>query len=417
MNDPAGQGTESPWQRLLLQAAPAAPYELPGLISDCARALGASNSIVYVADLQQEVLVPVAQMTGTPDDTTRTVLNVDSTLAGRAFQSLEMQVQNTDETATRVWLPLSANADRIGVLEVTFADELDPTRDDHAWNISEMRMLAVVAGVLVAAKSVYGDTFVRLRRRVDIGLASEVQWSLLPPLNYVGTHVTVAAALEPAYQVAGDTIDYSIDEGKASIGIFDLMGHGLVSAQCAVLVVAAYRNSRRSALGLPAIVQHIEDALATVGGSNVFSTAVIAELDTASGVFTWINAGHPEPLLLRGGKLIKSLQMERTPPLGLGYVSADYPVSVGLEALEPGDQILFYTDGVVEARSPDGEFFGTDRLVELVIRHLAGGLAAPETMRRVVRELVQHHQGPLRDDATILLLEWRPSKIEVGQPS
>ena len=80
---------------------------------------------------------------------------------------------------------------------------------------------------------------------------------------------------------------------------------------------------------------------------------------------------------------------------------------VGIEQLEPGDQILLYTDGVVDARSPSGEFFGIDRLADLVIRHLAGGLPAPETMRRVVRELFEHQQGPLIDDASLLLLEWR----------
>ena len=72
---------------------------------------------------------------------------------------------------------------------------------------------------------------------------------------------------------------------------------------------------------------------------------------------------------------------------------------VGSEQLEPGDCILLYTDGVVEARSPSEEFFGIDRL--------AGGLPAPETMRRVVRELFEHQQGPLIEDASLLLLEWR----------
>ena len=76
--------------------------------------------------------------------------------------------------------------------------------------------------------------------------------------------------------------------------------------------------------------------------------------------------------------------------------------------------MLLYTDGVVEARSPGGEFFGVERLHELVGRHLAGGLASPETMRRVVRELMDHHQGQLTDDATLLLLEWRNVRTDEG---
>jgi serine phosphatase RsbU (regulator of sigma subunit) len=133
----------------------------------------------------------------------------------------------------------------------------------------------------------------------------------------------------------------------------------------------------------------------------------MADLDTSSGLLHWVNAGHPFPLLLRGGKVVKALETDPRPPLGLGHLVSDLPVEVGQEQLEPGDMVLLYTDGVVEARSPEGEFFGVERLGELVRTQLAGGLAAPETMRRVVRELLTHHSGQLTDDATLLMLEWR----------
>ena len=133
----------------------------------------------------------------------------------------------------------------------------------------------------------------------------------------------------------------------------------------------------------------------------------MADLDTDTGLLRWVNAGHPFPLLLRDGKLIKVLETEPRPPLGLGHLLDDEGAQIGHEQLEPGDMILLYTDGVVEARSPDGEFFGVERLAELVRIQLAGGLDAPETMRRVVRELLAHHADQLTDDATLLMLEWR----------
>ena len=83
-----------------------------------------------------------------------------------------------------------------------------------------------------------------------------------------------------------------------------------------------------------------------------------------------------------------------------------------LSGLQPGDQVLLYTDGVTEARSPDGDFFGVQRLVDLIIRHNSSGLPAPETMRRVVRSLLEHQQGQLNDDATLMLVQYRSGTQE-----
>ena len=81
--------------------------------------------------------------------------------------------------------------------------------------------------------------------------------------------------------------------------------------------------------------------------------------------------------------------------------------SIGSEQLEPGDRVLLHTDGVTEARAPDGTFFGDQRLTDLIIRNLAAGLPAPETMRRVVRALLEHQQGNLSDDASLVLVQWQ----------
>jgi serine phosphatase RsbU (regulator of sigma subunit) len=75
--------------------------------------------------------------------------------------------------------------------------------------------------------------------------------------------------------------------------------------------------------------------------------------------------------------------------------------------------VLLYTDGVTEARSPEGEFFGEQRLADLLTRNLAAGLPVPETMRRAVRALLEHQQGQLTDDATLLLVEWRGDRLSM----
>lgn len=391
-------------------AETAAPHDLADLFAECAGRLGAHRCTVFVSDLQQHVLqrLPSRQ----PDeDQEPEELAIDGTLAGRAYQLVATQTQEAGGGATRVWLPVAVGSYRLGVMAVTV-----DVADDAL--TASMARLAGTVGVLLQAKSVYGDTVVRLRRTRHLGIAAELHYSVLPPLCFAGADVTVSAALEPCYEVAGDVIDYSVDPGHTQVALFDGMGHGLHSAQCAVFTVAAYRSARRAGLGLVENLREVDEALVTGLGGELFSTSIMADLDTVTGRLRWVNAGHPFPLLLRGGKAVKLLETEPRPPLGLGHLASDDPVVVGEEQLEPGDMVLLFTDGVVEARSPDGEFFGVERLSDLVCTQLAGGLAAPETMRRVVRELLSHHAGQLTDDATLLMLEWRrpePDERQQGE--
>ena len=172
---------------------------------------------------------------------------------------------------------------------------------------ARLEQFAAVAAELIMTKTMYGDTLVRLRRRSAMGLAAEMQWSLLPPLTFASTEITIAAGLEPAYEVAGDSIDYAVDGDVARMAIFDGMGHGLQSAQMTALAVGAYRNARRSGLPLAATVDFVEDAVATIYSGDAFITAQMAELDVPTGSLTWLNAGHPDPLLIRGGRLVHEL--------------------------------------------------------------------------------------------------------------
>ncbi len=403
---------------LLTRAHLLAAHQLPEAISEYARQLQVSNATVYLADLQQDVLVPFIGPDGPDLDESLLPLAVDATLAGRAYQLVQVLSQDVTGGRLRVWLPLLDGSERLGVVTVVVDD---PRATDRPELMARLRRLAALAAELVMTKTLYGDTIVRLRRTAAMGLAAEMQWSLLPPLTFACDRVTIAGALEPAYQVAGDTVDYAVDARCARVAVFDGMGHGLQSAQLAALTVAAYRNARRSERSLTDTVRTIDEALLAGFGGEAFTTAVLAELDTDTGRLQWISAGHPEPLLLRAGKLVKTLHADPAPPLGLGH-SADptgpaEPPAIGSEQLQPGDRVLFYTDGVTEARSPDGDFFGPDRLVDLVSRNLASGLPTPETMRRVVRALLTHQQGQLSDDATLLLLEWRSGNEHALLPS
>jgi serine phosphatase RsbU (regulator of sigma subunit) len=105
---------------------------------------------------------------------------------------------------------------------------------------------------------------------------------------------------------------------------------------------------------------------------------------------------------MRHGKVVKELDEGRRTLFGIEHSS----VTVAEEWLEPGDRIVFYTDGITEARTADGAFFGLRRLVDHLERAATAELPAPETLRRISHDVLAYQGGALRDDATLLIAEW-----------
>ncbi|MEO5608493.1 MAG: PP2C family protein-serine/threonine phosphatase [Ornithinibacter sp.] len=403
---------------LLAASRHAAAHRVPEIVATHAAALGAHSAVIYLVDLDQIILAPWGG--GGAGGDGPAPLPVDSTLAGRAYQHEEVVVQapHGQESRTTVFAPLCQGADRLGVLALTMEPDAGPPgegvgADDSGAPPSWIEPLAALVADLVVAKALCSDTLVNVRRSATLDLAAEIQWGLLPPLTFGSAAVTIAASLEPAYEVAGDSVDYAVEEHLARFAVFDGMGHGLRSAQLAALTVAAYRNNRRSGCTLVETACSIDASVELGFAGESFATGILAELCVDTGRLEWVNAGHPEPLLLRHGRHVKTLSCESGLPFGLGLQGGrDYPL--GHDQLEPGDRVLLFTDGVVEARAPSGDQFGVERLVDLLSRTMADNLTAAESMRRVSRALLEHQQARLADDATMLLMEWSPQRAGAG---
>lgn len=387
-----------PLLRLVPGARFATPDDVPGIVEEAALKIGAAGAVIYLVDHEQQVLVPV------PGPSKGEPTPVDTTVAGRAFRTTSLQ-ESSSGAVRRIWMPLLDGLERLGALELRFPADADVP--DHETLI---QFEALVAD-LVVTKDQYGDLFERTRRMRPMSLATELTRQAMPPLTFGTPEVVITAALTPAYDVGGDTFDYSVDDRTARLAVFDAMGHGLQAGLMSTVAVAAYRHARRLDLDLEATASEIDLALGTQFGPERFVTAVLVELDLLSGRLRWALHGHPEPLLLRHDRVVKRLGGNTRPPLGLGVVS-----DVAEEPLEPGDQVLLFTDGVIEARSADGEFFGVERLADLVGRHSAGGNPPPETMRRLVRAILAHQVGELQDDATTVMLGWRTGGAEATRP-
>jgi serine phosphatase RsbU (regulator of sigma subunit) len=166
--------------------------------------------------------------------------------------------------------------------------------------------------------------------------------------------------------------------------------------------VGSYRHSRRAGLSLSGTYAAADQTIAALFGGERFVTGQLARLDCVTGRLHWLNAGHPLPLLVRGARVVGTLACEPVPPLGLGLGQPE----IATTALEPGDRILFYTDGVTEGRNLAGEPFGEARLADLLVRETLAGQPAAETMRRLAHAILAHQGRTPRDDATMVFLEW-----------
>ena len=367
---------------------------LPHALEEAASAMGMSGMSILLADLQERFLL------AWPDDGSEPVV-IDGTLPGRVFQ----RGTPARDGSGRWWFPVGDGHQRLGVLAVGLSSE-DPE------GLRRGGRLATMAGLLVVSRSAYCDDIVTRRRLRPLSVAAELRWALMPPRVMASPQVTVAGILEPAYEIAGDSFDYSLDDDRLCLAVFDAMGHGMTASRLATVAIASYRHSRRVGLGLVETYRAMDELVADAFGDGTFVTGHMAELDLATGRLSVLNAGHPRPLLIRGGTA-HELAFTPATPVGLGFVEAE----LGEVRLERGDALLVLSDGVIEARSAGGDIFGVERVGDLAVRALAGGETIAETARRLIQSVLEHRGVALEDDATLLLARWDGEVQTAPRPS
>ncbi|HKQ97526.1 MAG TPA: PP2C family protein-serine/threonine phosphatase, partial [Candidatus Polarisedimenticolia bacterium] len=240
--------------------------------------------------------------------------------------------------------------------------------------------------------------------RDEIAVARQVQLALLPAGDPETPGFSFWSHTRPANDVGGDLIDYldAPTAGMLGVALGDVAGKGLGAALLMAKLQASLRAIAPGAAGLDDLAARLNQVLCRDGLDNRFATLVYAELPVAGGPLRLLNAGHNPPIVVRAGGTVTSIAPDGL-PLGM-FPESTWTVT-RLD-LDPGDLLVVYSDGLVEARNADDEEFGFERLTRLAPRLRE---AAPPDAGRLLLEEVDRFLGNIRpqDDLSVVLVRRR----------
>jgi hypothetical protein len=350
--------------------------------------LGPGRAEVWVVDYQMQTLARL-------DDPGGALAGVEDTSAGRAFATGRLiGVTRGDHTTS--YVPIRVCGERLGVLVTTTPAPLGDAGGAYLGEVASLVGQALKVG------GHHTDWFRLAQRRQRLSLAAELQWQLLPGWATTGAGFSVAGQLEPAYQVAGDAFDWDVGSATLALQVADGMGRGVEASLLTTLAVTALRNARRSGLPLADQASLADQALYAHFGGEQFVSALLFEVDLATGATRMVDAGSPQVLRQRGDHL---QVVDLDPQLPLGMFDRSVYEEQHL-SLHPGERLVITSDGAQNVVSPTGVAFGDHALSAALAPTF--DLPAEEVVRHLIGATMAHAGGQdLRDDALVVCLDWR----------
>ena len=276
---------------------------------------------------------------------------------------------------------------------------------DHVLGHRQNNLLLVsIAGVTIASVLASAGRQQRESELATVRTIAEVtQRVLLRPVPRWAGPVRIAVSYTSAAaeaRIGGDLYEVVITPTGVRILVGDVQGKGLEAVETAAAVVGAFREAAYDERDLPGVVERLETSVKRMLPGERFVTAVLAEYNDDE--ITVLSCGHPPPLLIGTNGDVHFVSLEDpAPPLGIMDL-ADVRPQTRRVRFAPGDQMLFYTDGVVEARDRTGRFYPLEDRVPLLKR-----ADIEEALDDLRADLVRHAGGTIGDDAAMLLLRHR----------
>lgn len=263
------------------------------------------------------------------------------------------------------------------------------------------------AGTIDSVAAIYRDIseqkelekYALMQKEMDI--ASGIQSSLLPRDRFVAGGVNIHARQHQAKIVGGDWYDYWNYGDKIFLVIGDASGSGVGAALFATMAIGALRVEAREHNKIIEIMEHVNQGLYQSNRSESFVTVFFGVLDLRTMTLSYTNAGHEEPLSVGAQERTpRPLVTSQKSLLGI-FKNAD--LDVGHHKLYPGERLVLFTDGVIDAQNQRGRFFGLKRLNRFVASNR--DLPAEDFIDLLVGNVLDFCNGEPKDDITVMVCD------------
>ncbi len=303
------------------------------------------------------------------------------------------------ETRSEMIVPLIYKNTVIGVLD------LEHTRTHYFNEDHERAVVTLAAQIAISienARLYQRVTQQEARHESELAMAREVQLRLLPPGRPKHANAEFAARFLPARTIGGDLYDFlKYDADRTAVAVGDVSGKAAPAALYAAMVSGIMRSAGSQQLSPGEMLVLLNDSLQERHVAAQYVAMLYAVWNDPERTLTLANAGAVQPLFCRGGA-VETVQVEGF-PLGM-FRSAEYEERT-LQT-EPGDTLVFFSDGLVDAENPSGEMFGSERLVAAVLANRE--LSASQIADAITEEVAEFKEGRDRfDDETVVVLRVR----------